>query len=129
MRVERVFVVIDIDPIALAGAKPRGARPWFHDDPAVERVLAITMALAGEVAVLRERLDTVERLLTGRGCFDRAEIETYTPDGPAEIERQRWHAEYVARILRVVQQEMEALEQDPAFNRSVAEIGEELGNT
>jgi hypothetical protein len=119
--------VIDIDPVALAGAKPRGARPWFHNDPAVERVLAITMALAGEVAVLRERLDTVERLLSTGTPFDRSAIETYTPDGPAEIERQRWHAEYVARILRVVQQEMEALEQDPAYNRSVAEIGEELG--
>ena len=31
--------MIDIDPIVLAGAKPRGARPWFHNDPAVERVL------------------------------------------------------------------------------------------
>ena len=116
-----------IDPLTLAGAKPRGARPWFHDDPAVERVLAITMALAGEVAVLRERLDTVERLLASSGALDRRAIETFTPDGPAEIERQRWHAEYVVRILRVVQQEMEALEQDPKYNRSVAEIGEELG--
>ena len=119
--------MIDIDPLALAGAKPRGARPWFHNDPAVERVLAITMALAGEVAVLRERLDTVERLLAASQVLDRAAIETFTPDGAEEIERQRWHAEYVARILRVVQQEMEALEQDPAYNRSVAEIGEELG--
>ena len=33
------------------------------------------------------------------------------------------------RIRAIVQWEMEALEQDPAFNRSVAEIGEELGNT
>jgi hypothetical protein len=119
--------VISVDPLALAGAKPRGARPWFHNDPAVERVLAITMALAGEVAVMHERLDTIERLLSTGAPFDRGAIETYTPDGPAEIERQRWHAEFVARILRVVQQEMEALEQDPKYNRSVAEIGEELG--
>ena len=119
--------MISIDPVALAGAKPRGARPWFHNDPAVERVLAITMALAGEVAVLRERLDTVERLLESGGALTRASIESFIPDDPAEIERQRWHAEYVSRILRVIQQEMEALEQDPAYNRSVAEIGEELG--
>jgi hypothetical protein len=119
--------MIDVDPVALAGAKPRGARPWFHDDPAVERVLAITMALAGEVAVLRERLDTMERLLAAGGVVERSAIETYEPDGAAEVERQRWHAEFVSRILRVVQQEMEALEQDPAYNRSVSEIGDELG--
>ena len=52
-----------VDWIALAGAKPKGKRPYFFDDPAVERVLAITMAVVQELAVTRERLDTIERLL------------------------------------------------------------------
>ena len=56
----------DIDINKLANAKSKGKRPYFFDDPAVERVLSITMAVATELAVTRERLDTVERLLEER---------------------------------------------------------------
>ena len=51
------------DPLLLAGAKAKGKRPWFLDEPDIERVMNITLALMQEVSVLRERLDTVERLL------------------------------------------------------------------
>jgi len=57
-----------IDPLKLAGTKPKGKRPFFLKDPDVEKVLAVTMALAQEVAVMRERLDTVERLLEEKGA-------------------------------------------------------------
>ena len=36
------------DVNALANAKAKGKRPYFFDDPAVERVLGVTMAVAGE---------------------------------------------------------------------------------
>ena len=48
-------------------AKAKGRRPYFFDDPAVDKLLAMTMALAGELAVTRERLDTVERILAEKG--------------------------------------------------------------
>ena len=83
-----------LDWIALSGAKPSGKRPYFLDDPAVERVLAVTLAVAQEVAVLRERLDTVERLLeaNGRngGGLRREAIEAYVPDPTAANERAEW---------------------------------------
>jgi polyhydroxyalkanoate synthesis regulator phasin len=114
--------------IHLANAKSKGKRPYFFDDPAVERVLAITMAVAGELAVTHERLDTIERLLQQKGVLQREDIERYTPDDNAAEERQRWHAEYIARVLRIVQQELEAL-QHPDMNRPLEEIAEELGRT
>ncbi len=99
-----------VDWIARAGAKPKGARPRYFDDPAIDRLLSIVMALAGEVAVLKERQDTVERLLDAGGSISRADIEAYEPDRAAGHERGLMHREFAARILRGVQQDMESLE-------------------
>ncbi|MGL5837927.1 MAG: hypothetical protein ACRCY3_05430 [Sphingorhabdus sp.] len=101
----------DIDWIARAGAKAKGKRPHYFDDPAIDRTLSIVMALAGEVSVLRERLDTIERLLEAKGTISRADIEAYTPDRAAGNERGMQTREYIARIMRGVQQDMEALEE------------------
>ena len=112
-----------VDPVARAGAKAKGKRPQYFDDPANDRTLSIVMAIAGEVSVLRERLDTVERLLDAKGTISRADIESYVPDRQAGQERGLLTKEYVARILRGVQQDMEALaERGP----SVEELSREL---
>jgi hypothetical protein len=118
----------DINYIYLANVRSKGKRPYFFDDPAVERVLAITMAVAGELAVMHERLDTIERLLEAKGTLSRADIEAYRPTEEAAEQRQQWHAEYIARVLRIVQQEHEYL-QNPDEHRDLADIAEELGRT
>lgn len=99
----------DIDPVALANRRAKGKRPQFLDDPAVERVLAITVAVATELAVLRQRVDTIERLLEQRGGLSRQDIEQFD-DRQAHAERAQWQQEYVARIFRILQQDKEALE-------------------
>ncbi len=90
-----------------AGAKPAGKRPYFLE-PQVERALAITMAVAQELAVARQRVDTLERLLVAKGVLSEGEVAQYQPDPVASAERQMWNQEYIARILRIVQQENEA---------------------
>jgi hypothetical protein len=90
-----------------AGAKPAGKRPYFLDRQ-VERVLAITMAMAQELAVSRQRTDTLERLLKAKGLLADSEIDDFVPDAQAATERAMWNQEYIARILRIVQQENEA---------------------
>lgn len=102
----------NIDVNALANAKAKGERPYFFDDPAVERVLSVTMAVAAEVAVMRERMDTIERLLESGQGVTKANIEAFKPDDNAARERQEWHAAYVARILRIIHQELQALENE-----------------
>jgi hypothetical protein len=98
-----------VDYIARAGAKAKGRRPEYLEGPFEERMLSMVMALVGEVSVLRERLDTVERLLEAKGSINRADIESYAPDLETGKERNRIIREYIARVMRGVQQDMEAL--------------------
>jgi hypothetical protein len=111
------------DYIALAGKKAKGKRPAYFEDPAIDRLLSIVMALAGEVAVNRERLDSLERLLDAKGTLSRADLEAFEPDMEAGYERGLMHREFVARILRGVQQEMEALDEvEPPVEQVSAEL-------
>jgi hypothetical protein len=116
-----------INDILLAGNKAKGQRPYFFNDKAVERVLNITIALAGELAITHDRLDTLERLLEAKGIIARPEIEQFKPTPEQAEARQRWQAEYVARTLRIVQQELEAMQQPAEYNQNVEEIAEVLG--
>lgn len=96
------------DALNEAGAKPAGKRPWFLENREVERSLAITMAIAQELAVARQRIDTLERLLAAKGIIAEGEIDAFRPDADAMTARAMWNQEYIARILRIVQQENEA---------------------
>ena len=87
--------------------KAKGKRPAFFDDPQIDTVMGIVMALAGEVSVLRERLDTIEHVAAAKGLFTQKDIEAYRPDDAVVTERERWRAEYLERVLRVVHQELE----------------------
>jgi len=117
----------DFDPITLANAKAKGKRPWFFADPDVERVLAIAMTIAMEHAVTRQRLDALERVLEQKGLMTRAELDAFVPGPEAEAERTRWMKAYIARVLRIVQQEAEAAKPERReLDRSIPEVMEEL---
>ncbi|MBM4210684.1 MAG: hypothetical protein FJ187_09065 [Gammaproteobacteria bacterium] len=96
----------------LINAAASGKRPHFFSDHDVDRLLSIVWAMAAELAVTRERLDTVERLLAKRALLDRAAIDAYRPDGAAAAERGQWQMEYLSRLLRVLQQEVDALQRE-----------------
>ena len=114
-----------IDPIVEANRKAKGKRPWYFQDPAVERVLSITMAVAAELSVCRDRLDTLERLLQDKGVLTRAEIEAYVHDADAEAQRAARQREYIARILRIVQQEMEDRSDGADLEEVAAQLAKE----
>ncbi|CAN1512095.1 hypothetical protein MCEMIH15_00824 [Caulobacteraceae bacterium] len=109
-----------IDPLALAGAKSKGKRPYFLETD-VERLTNIVLVLAQELAVVRERTDTLERLLEQSGVLTRQEIETFTPTKQQADERGAWTQEYLARVFRVLQQEREALHTQEASSEEVAD--------
>lgn len=112
-----------IDWMLRANAKAKGKRPAFFEEPALDRMLSIVMALVGEVSVLRERLDTVERLLEKNGSLDRADIEAFVPDRDAAFERGCLTREYIARVMRGVQQDLEGMKTDEP---SIDEIRRDL---
>lgn len=102
----------NLDWIARAGARAKGRRPDYFEDPATDRTLSILMALVAEVSVVKDRLDTIERLLEQKGSIRRADIEAYAPDADAAYERALSTKEYIARMLRGVQQHMESMQVD-----------------
>ena len=115
----------ELDPIAQANRRAKGKRPFFLDDPAVERVLSITMAVATELAVARERIDTLERLLVQRGVLQADDIESFVPDPTAASAREAFSREYIARVLRIIDQDVQALNDaaDPSVEQWMAELG------
>lgn len=110
-----------IDPLALAGAKSKGKRPWFLKDNDTERLMTVVMTLAQEVAVLRERLDTVERLLERGEGVSRSSIEAYVPTKDEAAERGAWMQEFLARLLRVLQHDRESLVAREQANEDLAD--------
>lgn len=91
--------------IDLASAPSRGPRPQFGDDPLLERLFGVTVALVAELAVARERLDSLERILQRRALVEAGELDRFVPEEAAALERQQWHQEYLARIFRVLLQD------------------------
>ena len=82
-----------------ASDKPREAR-YIKNEPAAERTLEILMRLVTEVAVLRERLDTIEQLMAGKGHVTARDIEDFDPDEAALEARKTWRREFLERLLR-----------------------------
>ena len=60
---------------------------FLDDDPAVDRVMKVVVALARETYVLKDRLGIVERKLDEKGVVTRADLDSYkpTPDEEKEI--------------------------------------------
>jgi len=113
----------DLDWIGLSGKRAKGKRPEYFDDPAIDRLLSITMALVGEVSVMRQRMDTIERLLDTKGFVRRDDIERFEPDAEGAYERGVQTKAYIARVMRGVQQAMEAMATE---EKPVEEVSREL---
>ena len=116
----------ELDWVALSGKRAKGKRPEYFDEPALDRLYSVVFAMAAEVSTLRERQDTVERLLDAKGTISREDIETYVPDRQAGEERGLATRAYISRIMRGFQQEAEAMEaQDPPIMDIVERLSRE----
>jgi hypothetical protein len=86
----------------------KGRRPQFSENLEVDRVMAMVMALASEVAVLREQLDTVVTLAAARGVISPDEIAAFAPSPEKTKERDEWRQAFIGRILYVLKAEADA---------------------
>jgi len=87
----------------------QSGRPKFFADPVNDQLLAMLTALLGEVCVLRERLDTVERLAEQRGLWRREDLEHFEPDPAAEQARDELRQGALARVFSVLDEEVARL--------------------
>ena len=49
--------------------KAKGKRPHYFSNPDVDKLLSMIMALTGELAVARDRIDTIERVAQPKDYF------------------------------------------------------------
>jgi glucuronate isomerase len=96
--------------------RPRKAtgpdRQVYFDGADVDRVMAILLALTSEVAAIRDRLDTHERIANLGHVATQAEVEAYRPDAAAAADRDAWRDAYIRRLFRVITEDVEALSRD-----------------
>lgn len=90
----------------------KGKKPQYFSDPAIDKLLWMTVSLMEELSVTRDRLDTLERLLDRRKLLRTTAIEAFVPDGKAAQERDARRAAYVERVMRAVQAELEEITGD-----------------
>ncbi len=98
----------------------KGQRPYFFDDPAVDKLLSMLMGLAGEVSVMRDRMDTVERLAEEKGVFGQADIEAYEPIPAVLAARAERREEFLNEITRIIQVELSDADAKPAGSYAAA---------
>ena len=84
-----------------------GRRPAFSGDPQVDRLVSMVMALATEVSVMRDRIDTIERLAERAGAFTRADVDGFAVDEAVFAEREKRRADYLDRVLWIMREELD----------------------
>lgn len=80
----------------------KGRRPFFLESSDSDKLLSMIVALVGEVSVIKERLDTHERIAAQGKVATPEEIENYTPDEEVEDEREAWRAAMLERVFRII---------------------------
>ena len=101
------------------------ARPSFHTDPAIDRLIAMNLALVREVSVLKDRLTTVEKLGHAAGWLGPDAIDGYQPDLDERKQREAVREGLVTRVFAILAQEIDELDAKAtpsAYWQDVADI-------
>ena len=104
---------------------PKGKKPRYFQDPATDKLLSMVMTLAEELSVTRDRLDTVEQLLSAQGVLPPAAVEAFEPDPAVESAREARRSRFVNRLLSALRAELEDAT-DPDFPDSRKDILKQL---
>ncbi|MDG2242220.1 MAG: hypothetical protein P8L66_01875 [Rhodospirillaceae bacterium] len=88
----------------------QGKRPQYFDDPNMDQMHAMIIALATEVSVLTDRFDTIERVLDEKGTVSRSDIENWQPGEKAWEERRDQREQLIRRLFRTVREARTTLE-------------------
>jgi hypothetical protein len=78
-----------------------------NENPETARLMKICMALTSELTVVRERLDTVERLADKAGLIAQSAIESYEPDPDAAVARDAIRKRIMKRVFRALKLDAE----------------------
>lgn len=91
-------------------SRAAGTRPAFHADPAIDRLIAMVLALTSEVSVLRDRVDTLEILGQDAGWLAADAIDAYHPPPAVRQRRETAREAMLGRVLAIISDEIAGLE-------------------
>lgn len=101
------------------GAEQRSE--FFSEHADLGRMLEMITALTAEIAMLRARLDTHERLAAGGKGFDHAAVEAYKPPQEVLGERMQQDQEMIARVFRSITDEIDRIAGDRDVRKILTE--------
>jgi hypothetical protein len=82
----------------------KGAQPEFFDHPAMEGMYGMLIVLMEDICVLRDRLDTYERLGAQGKAVTPEAVEAYELDEAAEQAREERRRRAIDRAMRPIRQ-------------------------
>jgi hypothetical protein len=83
----------------------KGKRPHLYDTPGLDQMMSMIMVLAGEVSVLADHVDSIERVAAQSGLDLRAGIATLTLDQAALEEREARRQALLERMFYLMRKE------------------------
>lgn len=93
----------------------KGKRPAFYDTPALDQMMSMIMVLAGEVSVLADHIDSIERVAADNGLDLAAGIARLSLDQPALEAREQRRQAMLDRLFYLMRKEAaEASRQESA---------------
>ena len=85
----------------------KGKKPIYLDERSIDNLMAMIMTLTQEISVLRDRLDTIEKLLVSKKAITLEDIETFEPDNDLVEERRDRRQMLLKRVLLPIENELE----------------------
>jgi|TARA_X000000368_G_scaffold65939_1_gene47103 hypothetical protein len=85
----------------------KGKKPIYLDERSIDNLMAMIMTLTQEISVLRDRLDTIEKLLVDKKSITLEDIETFEPDDDLIKERKDRRQMLLKRVLLPIDKELE----------------------
>ena len=85
----------------------KGKKPIYLDERSIDNLMAMIMTLTQEISVLRDRLDTIEKLLVSKKEITLEDIETFEPDDDLIKERKDRRQMLLKRVLLPIDKELE----------------------
>ena len=100
----------------------RGKRPQFYATPGLDEAMSMIMVLANELSVVRDRLDTVEKVAAAKGLVLDAEIEAFAPDQATLEARELRRQDFLARLFYLARKQAAELQTDDSAERYTATL-------
>ena len=85
----------------------KGKKPKYLDDGSIDNLMAMIMTLTQEISVLRDRIDTLERMLEEKEIISTKEFDDFVPSDDLEMKRKDRRHELLERVLLPIKKELE----------------------